>query len=119
MRTAARRPLTIDEWQAEGRARFDTNDARLWRFLCPSCGHEQTGRDFLDVGLPAKQLSKYLAFSCVGRFRLNVPARADAVAAWPDPDRGQGCTYPGSAGLAPIDLDCGGDAPRPTFAFAP
>jgi hypothetical protein len=111
------RSLTLAEWLLEGTTRFGHPDARLWRFACPSCAHPQTGKDFIDLGVP--HYERYLAYSCVGRFRLNDPSRADSVVASGLSDLGQGCTYSGSEGLAPVLLEITKGEIRRTFEFAP
>jgi hypothetical protein len=111
------RSLTLAEWRAEGTLRFGHPDARLWRFACPSCGHPQRAKDLIDMGVP--HYERYMAYSCIGRFHLNDPARADEVVASGLPDKGQGCTYSGSEGLAPVLLEISSGEVRRTFEFAP
>jgi len=110
------RPLTLAEWQAEGAARFNTADARLWRFACPACGQVQRYKDLKDIGVP--EADRYFAFSCIGRFNLNRPEAADGVVA-SGPTRGWGCMYSGDEGLAPVLLELGDGRVRRTFEFAP
>ena len=116
-----RRSLSADAWRAEGLARFRTRDARLWLFVCPSCGHEQSGRDYAALDLPGYH--QYLARWCVGRFNLNVPARADQVVAPGERSVGFGCTYAPGAGdddRNPVSVDLGDrSGPRNLFDFAP
>ena len=53
---------TLKEWQEEARARFG-EDYREWKFQCPACGHEQSIRDFEDIGIDPN-----CAFQgCIGR----------------------------------------------------
>ena len=59
----AQRTLTEDEWNAEGERLFGT-DRRQWRFICPSCKHVATVKDWEDIGAPFEAV----AFSCVGRW---------------------------------------------------
>jgi hypothetical protein len=57
-------PLSLSEWQAEGRRRFGEDEMR-WRFVCPSCGHIASVQDWKDAGASIR----HVAFSCVGRWR--------------------------------------------------
>jgi hypothetical protein len=109
--------LSLPDWQAAGLLRFGHADARLWLFVCPSCGQEQSFKDLRDLGVPHPE--RYMAYSCIGRFNLNVPARADEVIRpWSGATKGFGCTYSGSENRAPIKLLLP-DQERPTFEFAP
>lgn len=76
------RTLTRDEWWAEARARFG-DDPMAWRFVCPSCKHVASLRDWKEAGAAEGEW----AFSCVGR-RLTGSAEAF---------KGQGgpCNYAG------------------------
>ena len=111
--------LTLAEWQAAGLARFGHAEARLWLFVCPSCGEEQTYRDLRDLGVPHPE--RYFAYSCIGRFNLNVPARADSVVVPPAKSNGFGCTY--TSGIAnhitPVIVEISPGEERPFFEFAP
>ena len=53
--------VTLAEWVAEGQRLFG-KDKLDWKFRCPYCGHIQTPREFMTVGLNPQ--SAYL--SCVG-----------------------------------------------------
>lgn len=53
----------LEAWQAEA-ARLFGPDPMLWRFVCPSCGHEASVADWKNAGAP----SSAAAFSCVGRW---------------------------------------------------
>jgi hypothetical protein len=111
--------VAFDAWQAAGLARFGHADSRLWLFVCPACGQEQTYRDLVQLGVPKPE--NYFAYACIGRFNLNVPARADQVVAAGDPTQGFGCLHHGGLRphLCPVLLDLGDGRPRPTFGFAP
>lgn len=58
--------MTYDEWAAEGERRFGT-DRLYWRFVCPVCGHVQSGADFLalkrDDAWPENAVKE-----CIGRY---------------------------------------------------
>ena len=55
--------MTKTEWESEGERRFG-KDRNNWRFVCPSCGHIATVKDYEDAGAPEGTI----AFSCIGRF---------------------------------------------------
>jgi hypothetical protein len=111
------RSLTLEQWLAEGEQRFGTRNAKLWRFLCPSCGQEQRYHDLVELGVPRPE--RYMAYSCIGRFNLNRPDRADNVVEPGTASAGYGCTYSGSDGLAPVLLEIRSGEIRRTFEFAP
>lgn len=57
-----KREVTYDQWQAEAIEMF--GDERMaWRFVCPSCGHVASVRDYKNAGATAGQVG----FSCIGR----------------------------------------------------
>jgi len=58
--------LTLVEWEAEGEKRFG-KDTMNWKFVCPSCGHVWSKKDWKDAGAGEGEV----AFSCVGRHLLN------------------------------------------------
>jgi hypothetical protein len=107
--------INLRAWQAEGARRFNTTDARAWRFRCPACGQVQTANELIALGVP--HYERYFAFSCIGRFHLNNPAAADSVVT-SGPGAGFGCMYSGSEGLAPVLLEITPGEIRPTFEFA-
>lgn len=79
---SARRRLTHAEWIAEAERRFGP-DAMKWRFVCPSCGHVASVKDWKDAGATEGMV----AFSCVGRL---LPKAAEFG------QRGKGpCNYAG------------------------
>lgn len=53
--------LSFGEWKAEAIRRFGERDAI--RFVCPSCGHVASVKDWLDAGATPGEIG----FSCVGR----------------------------------------------------
>lgn len=55
--------MTEAEWNATGEALFGT-DRMTWRFVCPSCLHVASVRDWFDANAPEGGV----AFSCVGRY---------------------------------------------------
>lgn len=106
--------IPLADWRDEATNRFgpDPND---WRFVCPSCGHVQTRRDFLQLGMGAAQVDRYLAFSCVGRWHIG----RDVVDDMGVPSRGYGCRYSGGGlfNISPYQLILPQGDERPTFAF--
>jgi predicted RNA-binding Zn-ribbon protein involved in translation (DUF1610 family) len=54
---------TLEQWQEEGRRRFGA-DQMNWRFVCPSCGHVASVRDYQAAGAKEQDVG----YSCVGRF---------------------------------------------------
>ena len=57
------RSVTRAQWEAEGHEHFGS-DPLAWAFVCPSCEHVQTTRDYKDVGATIDDV----AFNCVGRW---------------------------------------------------
>lgn len=55
--------MTRAEWLAGGTRRFG-EDVALWRFVCPSCGHVASVKDYQDAGAPQGAVG----FSCIGRY---------------------------------------------------
>lgn len=109
--------MTLEEWQTKAKLLFG-DDPLFWEFKCPSCGHKQSLRDFIVIGLLRKQADNYIAFSCIGHFRQTDP---DAhVVAFGEFDLGWGCKYVGGKvpNVSPIELVIDEDQVRPTFAFA-
>lgn len=60
---AKRTAMTRAEWIAEATRRFGESSLG-WRFVCPSCAHVATPKDWKDAGAPEGAV----AFSCVGRY---------------------------------------------------
>jgi len=54
--------MPVAEWLAEGRRRFG-DDYKLWKFLCPICGHVQTPGDFGAIGQEPQSAYQ----ECIGR----------------------------------------------------
>lgn len=38
------------------------------KFVCPSCGTEQSMNDLIEAGVDPDKATNYVAFSCIGRF---------------------------------------------------
>ena len=55
--------MTVEEWNKEGESLFGM-DRMNWKFICPSCGHVASVRDWKDAGASESAV----AFSCVGRY---------------------------------------------------
>lgn len=101
--------ITHAEWLAELRKRGE--QARLVKFRCPSCGYEQSGQDFLDLGMTPEQAASKAGFSCIGRW---LPTCREAFTGGPGP-----CNYAGGGliGLNPIRV-IAGDKTIAVFDFA-
>lgn len=104
-----RRTLTLREWHAEAEELFGA-DAWNWRFVCPSCGHVASTRDWKNAGATKGQV----AFSCVGRA---LRTKNEAFSSGPTKSP---CNYAGG-GLFRINpvivvFEDGGE--RQTFEFA-
>ncbi len=56
---------THEEWRNEGIRRFGP-DPRYWKFVCPGCGHVQSGDDFIAAGI--KDSSNKVYQECIGRY---------------------------------------------------
>ena len=57
--------MSIDDWKAKA-AKLYGDDAKQWRFKCPSCGEVQTGQEFIDNNVD-DPIGKFY-FSCTGRW---------------------------------------------------
>jgi hypothetical protein len=73
---------TLDEWMAEGKARFG-EDLTNWKFKCPACGHVASGQDFKDVGADTNDMYSV----CIGR------KNGKGVDAMKSKDKGNGCNW--------------------------
>lgn len=109
--------LTLKEWQAQGQTRFGL-DVDDWKFMCPNCGHIQSRRDWLALGMEQAQADRYLGYSCIGRW-LN-PLEAVEFG---ELSKGFGCRYTGNhnPNISPFQVIIGvGDEreERPTFGWA-
>lgn len=106
-------PLT--EWQAEGTKRFGT-DINDWAYVCPSCGHRQTRKDWMDLGMNPRQVDERVGYSCIGRWL----SPREAVPAF-EMSKGLGCNYIGShrPNISPITIIISTDPKieRPTFGW--
>lgn len=100
--------MSLAEWHAEATKRFGPNPLH-WRFVCPSCGHVASVRDWKDAGAEENDV----AFSCVGR-HLN--AGGDKTFK----KEGGPCNYAGGGlfRLNPVRVDSDGLI-HSVFAFAP
>lgn len=63
-----RRTISEAEWLAEGKSLFPGKSMKEWIFVCPRCKTPQSGTDFEKAGMDYETASKYIAFSCIGRF---------------------------------------------------
>lgn len=101
--------FTLEEWKAEAVRRFGT-DPMSWKFVCPSCGHVASVKDWRDLGASEGEV----AFSCVGR-------HVESASAAFKKDGGP-CNYAGGGlfRLNPVKVVFEDDPqhPRETFDFA-
>lgn len=56
---------TIQEWKADGSSLFGSNPKK-WKFICPSCGHVQSGEEFEKFENCNDWEDVYT--KCIGRF---------------------------------------------------
>jgi len=88
--------MKLADWQELGCLLFG-RDPNQWQFVCPDCGQVQKGQDFLDLGLPQRQVDIICSYACIRR--------------WTD----QKCM---SAGRGPVVMVITPEEPtRPTFSF--
>jgi hypothetical protein len=107
--------MTHTEWLAEAKRRFG-DDPMAWKFVCPSCGHVASVKDWKDAGAPEGAV----AFSCVGRY---IGDDVDDKIARDKAFRNSGgpCNYAGGGlfRLNPVAVDFEeGKEPMQVFAFA-
>lgn len=97
---------SVEDWHAEARRLFG-DDQMEWRFVCPSCGHVASVKDWKDAG----STEGSVAFSCVGRW-LDSPHDAFQMGNGP-------CNYAGGGLFAinPVSIQTGGTISH-AFAFA-
>lgn len=112
------RKVTLEDWQAEGRAKFG-DDPKDWKFVCPSCGQVQSLRDFDSLGMPPRQSQNIIAFSCVGRWNRKPGAH---IVHMGEPTHGHGCNYAGGGlfQINPVEvvIDAEKNETRATFEWA-
>ncbi len=99
------RVMTREEWEAEGVRRFGPEKLD-WKFICPSCGHIASVKDWVDAGGQGG-----IGFSCIGRW---IGSKRNAL-----DGKGPGpCNYAGAGlfRLGPVKIE--GD-PAHWFDFAP
>lgn len=78
--------MTQDEWRAQATALFGP-DPMDWKFVCPSCCHVASVRDWKDAGATEGEV----AFSCIGRHAKDT----DAADKKTFRKQGGPCTYAG------------------------
>jgi hypothetical protein len=66
MSAATLKIMSLKEFVALAEERFGPDNMK-WQFVCPCCGHVQTGEDYKSAGAP----SGAVGFSCVGRWLEN------------------------------------------------
>lgn len=103
--------MTHEAWLEEGARRFGP-DHYDWRFVCPSCGHVASVREWREAGASSGEV----AFSCIGR-RLGADGSNTFKHAGGPCDYTSGgliCIAPLRVVIDPIDEPKG----MPVFAFA-
>jgi hypothetical protein len=68
--------ISLADWRAEGMSLFG-EDAKLWKFKCPNCGHVQTIADFIELrtlGIVSADFDpgSVVYYSCIGRFDTRI-----------------------------------------------
>ena len=104
------RAIAHADWIAEAKAKFG-DDPMAWRFVCPSCGHAASVKDWKDAGASEGEV----AFSCVGR---NLKDNGAADKAFKRD--GGPCNYAGGGlfRLNPVHVKFDDGPVRQTFEFA-
>ena len=68
--------IGFEEWIKQGEALFGA-DKKLWRFVCPCCGHVQTIADFIelcDLEVIEGEFDCQVAYyACIGRYDTRIP----------------------------------------------
>jgi hypothetical protein len=105
------RTIPHAEWLAEAERRFGW-DPMFWRFVCPSCGHVASIRDWKDLGVAESGI----AVSCLGCYTGDRKTMEDRMFK----RKGGPCNYCGEGRrpMNPVIVDLGNGELRPTFAFA-
>lgn len=100
--------FTHADWQAEAVRRFGA-DPMGWKFVCPSCGHVASVKDWKDAGAPEGAV----AFSCIGRYTGAGDDKTFRRAGGP-------CNYAGGGlfGLNPVQVEFDEGKVQAVFAFA-
>ena len=98
--------MKYQEWHDEAVKRFGNNPLD-WKFVCPSCGHVASVKDWKDAGAPEGAV----AFSCVGRYTGSKKEMCDKT--------GGLCNYAGGGlfRLNPVRVEKDGIV-TDVFAFA-
>ena len=104
--------ITFKEWIEKGKEIFGTDDRRLWKFKCPSCGFVQSFQDFLDAGATEDDSLGMIGFSCVGRV---MEKKGQFLK-----DKKQPCNYAGGGliGLNPVTIIAPNGTEHNYFEFA-
>ena len=99
--------FTHADWKAEAVRRFGA-DPLGWKFVCPSCGHVASVKDWKDAGAPEGAV----AFSCIGRYTGADDAKTFGRV-------GGHCNYTGGGlfRLNPVEVEFEGKV-EAVFAFA-
>ncbi len=98
--------MTQDEWLAEAHRRFGPHPVD-WRFVCPACGNEASGREFKEAGAKPDAMR----CECIGR---HTDGRSAMHETGPGP-----CDYAGYGlfRLSPLRVTAEDGAVIHSFAF--
>jgi len=71
--------IKLADWLAEGERLFGP-DKKLWKFICPNCGHIQSIADFLELRnlkiVPSDfNPGDVVYYSCIGRWDTRIPVK--------------------------------------------
>src|SRR5690606_12426985 len=109
--------LTHAQWLAEAERRYGKS-LRNIRFRCPSCGHVQSGQDFLDLDMTPEVAATRVGFSCIGRWASLAPRDAFAKGEGPCNYAGGGLFRIAPIVIAPIVVTTEGGEAVYVFDFA-
>lgn len=81
------RKISAPDWNAEGEDKFGP-DRSMWRFVCPVCGNEQSGSDFIIYRRMGARPDTAFQ-SCIGKYNgkasdPSLPGCLFTTAAQPD-----------------------------------
>lgn len=112
--------IPFDEWLEEGIKLFG-KDRRDWKFVCPSCGHVQSIRDFEELnklGISDVKPETVVFFSCIGRFDTRIAEKDVGTIFDKEPKRSP-CNYTngGLFCLAIMAIIDENNARHPSFDF--
>lgn len=114
------RVITLEAFQAELKMQKSPGRGHAV-FKCPMCGTLQTANELIAAGAAAdlEEVQKYVAFSCIGRFRPGSPSAFDHKAQKLKPGFGCDFTLGGLLPICHLMVQVPDEkSPRPVFAPA-